>query len=51
MGDAVNLLKSGIETASRIKLNDLSEEQLKLPQMQESGIVSVIEGKLNYKAS
>lgn len=51
MGDAVNLLKSGIETASYIQLNELSKEQLKLPQMQDSGMVSVIESKLNYKAS
>lgn len=51
MGDSVNLLKSGIETASRIQLNDMSAEQLKLPQMQESGISAVIETKLNYKAS
>ena len=47
----VNLLKSGIETASYIQLNELSKEQLKLPQMQDSGMVSVIESKLNYKAS
>ena len=51
MGDSVNLLKSGIETATRIQLNEISTEQLKLPQMHESGIASVIEGKLNNKAS
>ena len=51
MGDSVNLLKSGIETATRIQLNEISTEQLKLPQMHESGIASVIEGKLNNKVS
>ena len=34
-----------------IQLNEISTEQLKLPQMHESGIASVIEGKLNNKAS
>ena len=47
----MNLLKSGIETATRIQLNEISTEQLKLPQMHESGIAAVIEGKLNHKAS
>lgn len=51
MGDCVNLLKSGIETSTRIQLNDSCAHQLQLPQMQESGIVTVIEGKLNSKAS
>ncbi|MDE5977496.1 MAG: translation initiation factor IF-2 N-terminal domain-containing protein [Turicibacter sp.] len=51
MGDAVNLLKSGIETATHLQLSRQCMQQLELPQLTESGMASVIERKLNHKAS
>ena len=50
MGDAVNLLKSGIETVDRINLTKLSEMQMKCAEMVESGISSVLERNLEEKA-
>ena len=51
MGDAVNLLKSGIETAHQIRLQGMSQSQLALPQIQQSGMVALIESKLNHQAA
>lgn len=51
MGDAVNLLKSGIETAHKVVLTDISAEQMKLDQMVSSGISAVLENKMGAQAS
>ena len=51
MGDAVNLLKSGIETAHQIRLQGMSQSQLTLPQIQQSGMVALIENKLNHQVA
>jgi len=46
MGDSVNILKSGIETADMIRLTEKSQEQMSLSEMVESGISYVVENKL-----
>ncbi len=51
MGDAVNLLKSGIETAHQIRLQGMSQSQLTLPQIQQSGMATLIENKLNHQVA
>lgn len=45
MGDAVNLLKSGIETAHKVVLTDISREQMNLDDMVNSGISAVLANK------
>jgi hypothetical protein len=50
MGDAVNLLKSGIETADKIALSPLSKEQMTHEGMIQSGISFVLESNLSAKA-
>lgn len=45
MGDAVNLLKSGIETAHKIVLTEISAEQMKSDNMINSGISGVLSNK------
>lgn len=51
MGDAVNLLKSGIETAHQIRLQGMSQNQMVLPQIQQSGMATLIENKLNHQVA
>ena len=51
MGDAVNLLKSGIETAHQIRLQGMSQSQLTLPQIQQIGMATLIENKLNHQVA
>ena len=46
MGDCVNLLKSGIETAHKVVLTEISAEQMKLSEMIDSGISGILENKL-----
>lgn len=50
MGDAVNLLKSGIETAHKVLLTDISTEQMKLDEMVNSGISAVLQNKASNQA-
>jgi len=51
MGDSVNILKSGIETADLIRLTEKSQEQLALTEILESGISYILENKLNTKTA
>lgn len=46
MGDSVNLLKSGIETAHKVVLTEMSAEQMKLDDMINSGLSGILEAKL-----
>ena len=46
MGDSVNLLKSGIETAHKVVLTEMSAEQMKLDDMINSGMSGILEAKL-----
>ena len=50
MGEAVNLLKSGIETADKICLSDLGQLQLKCNKMVASGMSAVLERNLKSKS-
>ena len=50
MGDSVNLLKSGIETAHKVVLTDISAGQMKLDGMVNSGITAVLENKVLNQA-
>ena len=51
MGDSVNILKSGIETADYIRLTEKSQTQMTLPEMVSCGISSVLEANLKIKSS
>jgi len=51
MGDSVNLLKSGIETADMIRLTEKSQKQIGLAEMVESGISFIVENKLAQKTA
>ena len=50
MGDAVNILKSGIETADLIRLTEKSKLQMTLDDMVNSGISYVLNHNLKTKA-
>ncbi|MGL4374013.1 MAG: glycogen/starch synthase, partial [Turicibacter sp.] len=47
MGDSVNFLKSGIETAHEISINDVIREQMTSPEMINCGITAVLQNKLS----
>ncbi|HAX73307.1 MAG TPA: starch synthase [Firmicutes bacterium] len=47
MGDRVNLLKSGIMTASNVTINEASRAQMNLPDMIESGMTALLTSKVS----
>jgi len=49
LGSAVNLLKSGIETADTISLTKSSESQMKSAELVETGLNAILERNLKFK--